>query len=127
MKNKYSLIKKTSLVIISLCLSVVSTTVIAQNNNADVPPVSKTKKEIKLGLPDVDKGQKNKEYEIGAYTTRRRNLPPGQAKKIYGGSAKHYAPSQRNKRYNKAGKHKHQKKHLGHDRKKSMEKKNHHD
>ena len=127
MKNKYSLIRKTSLIIISLSLSVVSTPAVAQNNNADFPSVSKTKKEIKQGLPGVDKGQKNKEYEIGAYTTRRRNLPPGQAKKIYGGSAKDYAPGQRNKGYNKAGKHKHHKKHWGHDGKRLIEKKNHRD
>lgn len=33
------------------------------------------------------------------YTTRRKNLPPGQAKKIYGGSAKDYAPGQVKKHY----------------------------
>ena len=101
MENKYSLIRKTSLVIFSLCLLVVSTTTVAQNNNADVPPVRGTKKGIKQGLPGVDKGQKHKEDEIGAYTTRRRKLPPGQAKKIYGGSAKDYAPGQTKKRNNK--------------------------
>ena len=127
MKNKYSSIRKTSLLIVSLCLSVVLTTAVAQNNNADVPLVSGTKIEIKQGLPGVDKGKKNKEDEIGAYTTRRRNLPPGQAKKIYGGSAKDYAPGQTNKKYNKAGKYRHPKKHVGHDGKKSIVKKNHHD
>ena len=97
MKNIYSLIKKTSQVFISLCLLVVSTTVVAQNNKTDVPPVSRTKKEIKQGLPGADKGQKNKEDEIGAYTTRSRKVPPGQAKKVSGGSAKDYAPGQKNK------------------------------
>ena len=127
MKNKYLLIRKISVAIISFCLLLFSTTAVAQHNKADVSPVSGTKKEIKKGFPGVDKGEKNKEDEIGAYTTRRRKLPPGQAKKVYGGSAKDYAPGQRNKRDNKAGKYKHHKKHQGHDRKKSMEKKNHHD
>lgn len=127
MKNKYSLIRNTSLLLFTLHLSVVSTIAVAQNNKADVPLVLGTKKEMKQGLPGVHKGQKNKEDEIGAYTTRRRNLPPGKAKKIYGGSAKDYAPGQRNKRYNKAGKYKHHKKHQHHDQKKSLEKKNHRD
>lgn len=38
----------------------------------------------------------------------RRNLPPGQAKKIYGGSATDYAPGQVKKRHHK---HKHHGKH----------------
>ena len=126
MENKYSLIRKTSLAIISFCLLLLSTAAVAQNNHADNPSVLGTKQEIKKGLPGLDKGQKHKEDEIGAYTTRRRNLPPGQAKKIYGGSAKDYAPGQKNKRYNKAGKYKHHRNHQGHDRRKPIEKKNRH-
>lgn len=40
----------------------------------------------------------------GVYTTTgRTNLPPGQAKKIYGGEAKDYAPGQQKKRYKNNG------------------------
>lgn len=44
------------------------------------------------------------------HSHRGRNLPPGQAKKVYGGkSAKKYAPGQQKKRHGKHGKghHKH--------------------
>jgi len=43
-----------------------------------------------------------------------RRLPPGQAKKVYGGSARHYAPGQVKKRIHYHGPHKGPKKHKGH-------------
>jgi hypothetical protein len=41
-----------------------------------------------------DKKTNNKRNTYPVFTTRRKNLPPGQAKKIYGGSATDYAPGQ---------------------------------
>ncbi len=38
---------------------------------------------------------------IGRYNNGNNGIPPGQAKKVYGGSAKDYAPGQRKKHNNK--------------------------
>lgn len=44
----------------------------------------------------------NAQDNDGRYKKNKRNkLPPGQAKKIYGGDAKDYAPGQQNKKYKK--------------------------
>lgn len=129
MKSKILQFKKKALVIISSFLLLISANAVAQKKIYDVIPGSGPKKTTKQGLPTIKKDQNNKQDEIGAYTTRRRNLPPGQAKKIYGGSAKDYAPGQMKKRYNKEGKYKHHKKHSDNNRNNSNKKgnKNHSD
>jgi hypothetical protein len=50
-----------------------------------------------------DKKTNNKRNTYPVFTTRRKNLPPGQAKKIYGGSATDYAPGQVKKHHHVNG------------------------
>lgn len=50
-----------------------------------------------------DKKTNNRRNTYPVYTTRRKNLPPGQAKKIYGGSATDYAPGQVKKHHHVNG------------------------
>ena len=116
MKRTFLFFKKTGLVIMSAFLLLVSANALAQKSIYKVIPGSGSKKPTKEGLPNINKEDNNRTDEIGAYTTRRRNLPPGQAKKIYSGTAKDYAPGQMKKRYKKAGKHKHYKKHRNKER-----------
>ena len=129
MKRIFLLFKKTGLVIISSFLILISANAVAQKSIYKVIPGSGPKKSTKEGLPSINKDDNNRRDEIGAYTIRRRNLPPGQAKKIYGGAAKDYAPGQMKKRYKKDGKHKNHKKHWDKERDDDdkKEKKDHHD
>ncbi len=129
MKSKNSLFKKTGLAIISSFLLLIATNADAQKSIYKVIPGSGPKKTTKQGLPSIDKGKSDTTDEIGAYTVRRRHLPPGHAKKIYGGAAKDYAPGQMKKRYKKDSKHSQHKKHWDNkrDNDERKEKKNHED
>lgn len=65
---------------------------------------------------DVYKDRNGNVYQYGKILTRnvgdyqQKQLPPGQAKKIYGGEAKDYAPGQQNKNSKKYKKYKKNKK-----------------
>lgn len=69
-----------------------STTISAQNSVYDVVPGSGPKKET--GNKVFNNGTKKKNSKLYCYGKKRKKLPPGQAKKIYGGSATDYAPGQ---------------------------------
>gem|GEM_PF-3033698 len=111
-KLKYMLQNATrskKLVVIAVCsfLLLSSLGSFAQKSVYDVIPGSGPKKKPSSSAPGVIRGTDRK--NDGVYTGRRsrRSLPPGQAKKIYGGSARDYAPGQEKRR-------KHHKKHHGH-------------
>lgn len=116
--------KKTGLAIISSTLLLISADAVSQKSSHDVMPGSGSKKTIKQGLPAINKSRNDSTDEIGAYTTRRSQLPPGQVKKINGGDAKDYAPGQMKKQYKKDGKHRHYKKHWDKKRGKDIKKEN---
>lgn len=63
----------------------------AQKSVYEVIPGSGPKKETSTA-PGVIRGTGNTTHRV--YKVRRKSLPPGQAKKIYGGSATDYAPEQ---------------------------------
>ncbi len=129
MKRTFLFFKKTGLVIISSFLLLISANAVAQKSIYKVIPGSGSKKPAKEGLPNINKDDNDRTNEIGAYTTRSRHLPPGQAKKIYSGTAKDYAPGQMKKRYKKDGKHRNYKKYWDKesDDDDKKENKNHHD
>ena len=84
----------------------------------DVIPGSGPKKTQTSKNVVIFEGRKtDSRHTYPVYTSRRKNLPPGQAKKIYGGSAKDYAPGQVKKHYHdkewdgKHGKKEHGEKH----------------
>lgn len=110
MKRTFLSFKKASLVIISSFLLLISANALAQKSTNKVISGSGSKKPTNEALHKINKDDNNRTDEIGAYTTRSRHLAPGQAKKIYGGTAKDYAPGQMKKRYKKYGKHKNYKK-----------------
>ena len=92
--------KKTRFLLLSATLILSVSASYAQKSIYDVVPGSgpkKTTTDKRTGnsLPGVINGHDNDYHETRrVYHRKRRNLPPGQAKKIYGGNATDYAPGQ---------------------------------
>ena len=89
--------KKKGLLLLSAFVLLVSFNAAAQKKSVyDVIPGSGPKKtETSQNRPPVMNGDRRTNNERKSYkvhTRRRKHLPPGQAKKVYGGSAKDYAP-----------------------------------
>ncbi|MFT3682780.1 MAG: hypothetical protein QM791_21155 [Ferruginibacter sp.] len=89
----------------------------AQKSVYDVVPGSgpkeRTVNKNDKSLPDIINDKDNRNDNDRVYKKihkRKKHLPPGQAKKIYGGSAKDYAPGQvkkhKHKKWHKNKKHK---------------------
>ena len=99
--------KKKSIGLLSAFLFIASFNASAQKKSVyDVIPGSgpkrtQTSKNVVIFGGRKTDGSRNT-YPV--YKTRRKNLPPGQAKKIYGGSATDYAPGQVNKHNGKGWK-----------------------
>lgn len=111
MKTNY---KRKIIGALSVALLLTSTGAFAQKDKSvyDVIPGSgpkkrKTEKTEGQRLPDIVNGKDNLNDGGVIYKERRKNLPPGQAKKVYGGRATDYAPGQVKKHRH----HKHWKKH----------------
>lgn len=117
MMQKVTSIKKTAIAVLSSCLLLGSLQSFAQKSVYDVIPGSGPKKSTTKSAPGVINGTDKKRE--GVYYERRRRLPPGQAKKVYGGYARDYAPG-----HYKKGKHHKGKKHWSHNRR---HKGHHHD
>ena len=114
--------KRLTMAIVSSFLLLVSFSSNAQKSVYDVIPGSGPKKQKpsngSTGLPGIIRGDNGRgtDDRVIYPGKRRKHLPPGQAKKIYGGEAKDYAPGQNKKRkhedddhegkHNKGGKHK---------------------
>jgi hypothetical protein len=89
--------KKKSIGLLSAFLLIASFNASAQKKSVyDVIPGSGPKKTQTSKNVVIFGGRKtdSRRNTYPVYTTRRKNLPPGQAKKIYGGSATDYAPGQ---------------------------------
>lgn len=117
MLQHFSSVKKGALTVLCSFLLMSSLQLSAQKSVYDVVPGSGPKKAEPASAPSVIKGTGTTKKPNRVYTgTRRRSLPPGQAKKIYGGSAKDYAPGQvkKEKRYKKHYKKHHKKNHGKH-------------
>jgi hypothetical protein len=86
--------------IVSTASLFLCTGLMAQKSVYDVVPGSGPKKtKEQKSVIDVTKEKRESADNKVYYPVRnRKNLPPGQAKKIYGGSAKDYAPGQVKKR-----------------------------
>jgi hypothetical protein len=101
MKPNVIRFKNNGLVILSALLLSASFTATAQKSVYDVIPGSGPKRPANRSLPGVvivhGRNEERRDH-YPVYNGRRRNLPPGQAKKIYGGSATDYAPGQLKKR-----------------------------
>jgi hypothetical protein len=105
MKPNTLSLKKTALLMAGIFTVLLSFTAAAQKSVYDVIPGSGPKKQgSSKRLPDIiNNGENNNSHNGGnsypVYKHKRKHLPPGQAKKIYGGSAKDYAPGQWKKRH----------------------------
>jgi hypothetical protein len=98
MKPQMLQYKKTGLALLSSFLLLVSFNAAAQKSVYDVIPGSGPKKQRTTNSNSrviIIDGRRNDDR---VYTGRRTNLPPGIAKKVYGGSARDYAPGQLKKR-----------------------------
>lgn len=98
MKTNY---KRKFISLLSAAVLLTSTSTFAQKDKSvyDVIPGSgpkkpTTEKTKEQKLPDIINGKDNRDDGGVIYKERRKNLPPGQAKKIYGGRATDYAPGQ---------------------------------
>jgi hypothetical protein len=105
MNNNY---KRTALVLMTMFLSMATANTFAQKSIYDVIPGSgpknrkaPTTKRTGTSLPDIIKGKDSRREDDRVYDERREHLPPGQAKKIYGGRATDYAPGQMKKHHKK--------------------------
>jgi hypothetical protein len=108
--------KKKSIGLLSAFLLIASFNASAQKKSVyDVIPGSGPKKTQTSKNVVIFRSKKNESRRntYPVYTTRRKNLPPGQAKKIYGGSATDYAPGQVKKHYDNGWKDEHGKKEHG--------------
>ncbi|MGN6194407.1 MAG: hypothetical protein ACTHOB_05680 [Ginsengibacter sp.] len=107
---------KTKAIGLSVLFLIISFTASAQKKSVyDVIPGSGPKKTQTSKNVVIFRSKKNESRRntYPVYTTRRKNLPPGQAKKIYGGSATDYAPGQVKKHYDNGWKDEHGKKEHG--------------
>ena len=106
-------LKKTRFLLLSALILSISASY-AQKSIYDVVPGSgpkktSTDKRKQTSLPGIINGDDNHRHHRIVYHRKRKHLPPGQAKKIYGGEATDYAPGQVKKHH----RYKH-KKHAGH-------------
>ncbi len=115
-------LKNKSLALLSVILIMACFSAAAQEKSVyDVIPGSGPKKKQPSKSVVVFREKKNSSRNTyPVYTHKRKNLPPGQAKKVYGGSAKDYAPGQvKKRRHHKEWKREHRKnehhKNHGHD------------
>ncbi len=106
--------KKKAIGFLFVFLLTTSFTAFAQKKSVyDVIPGSGPKKTTSSKNTVIFRKPDSRRNTYPVYTTRRKNLPPGQAKKIYGGSAKDYAPGQVKKRDGQAWKGEHDEKEHG--------------
>lgn len=117
MNNNTTFFKRAGMAVIFSFLLLGSINLSAQKRVYDVIPGSGPKKQKPTtnskSLPDIIRGDNDKRNDDNRgdgeteFTKRKKaHLPPGQAKKIYGGSAKDYAPGQVKKRkYGNGNKH----------------------
>jgi len=93
-------LKKTRFLLLSAAFILSVSASYAQKSIYDVVPGSGPKKTStgktnETTLPDIINGNDKNHHETKTvYHRKRRNLPPGQAKKVYGGRATDYAPGQ---------------------------------
>ncbi|HXS55489.1 MAG TPA: hypothetical protein VN726_05135 [Hanamia sp.] len=90
-------LKHKRIALLSAFLLIISFNAAAQEKSVyDVIPGSgpRKKQPSKSVVVFRDKKAGNSRNTYPVYTHKRKNLPPGQAKKVYGGSAKDYAPGQ---------------------------------
>ena len=81
--------------LLSAFLMLASVNASAQKKSVyDVIPGSGHKKTTTSNNTVIFRKTDSRRNTYPVYTTGRKNLPPGQAKKIYGGSATDYAPGQ---------------------------------
>ena len=104
--------KKTRFLLLTAALILSVSASYAQKSIYDVVPGSGPKKTTTTkrtgnSLPRIINGRDYGHHDTRwVYHRKRRNLPPGQAKKIYGGSATDYAPGQVKKHHHRhKGKH----------------------
>ena len=106
--------KKKASGLLPVFLLIASCTASAQNKSVyDVIPGSGPKKTTTSKNTVIFRKTDSRKNTYPVYTTRRKKLPPGQAKKIYGGSATDYAPGQVKKHHGKSWKEEHGKKEHG--------------
>lgn len=92
--------KKKAIGLLAVFLLITSFTAFAQKKSVyDVIPGSGPKKTTSSKNTVIFRKTDSRRNTYPVYTMGRRNLPPGQAKKIYGGSAKDYAPGQLKKHH----------------------------
>lgn len=92
--------KKKAIGLLAVFLLITSFTAFAQKKSVyDVIPGSGPKKTTSSKNTVIFRKTDSRPNAYPVYTTRRKNLPPGQAKKIYAGSAKDYAPGQLKKHH----------------------------
>jgi hypothetical protein len=100
-------LKKTRFLFLSSVLALSVSASYAQKSIYDVVPGSGPKKTSpdkrrETSVPGVINGHDDRRDSRTVYHHRKRkHLPPGQAKKIYGGEAKDYAPGQVKKHHHK--------------------------
>jgi hypothetical protein len=96
--------KKKIFTLLSAFLMLASLNAFAQKKSVyDVIPGSGPKKTTTSNNTVIFRKTDSRRNTYPIYTTRRKKLPPGQAKKIYGGSATDYAPGQVKKHYHPNG------------------------
>jgi hypothetical protein len=107
-------LKKKIFTLLSAFLMLASLNAFAQKKSVyDIIPGSGPKKTTTSKNTVIFRKTDSRRNTYPVYTTRRKNLPPGQAKKIYGGSATDYAPGQVKKYNGKSWKGEHGKKEHG--------------
>ena len=100
--------KKKVVGLLPVFLLITSFTAFAQKKSVyDVIPGSGPQKTTSSKNTVIFRKTTSRRNTYPVYTTRRKNLPPGQAKKIYGGSATDYAPGQEKKHHGASGKKEH--------------------
>ena len=108
MKPELNLIKKSAVLLSSLVLVATFNASAQKKSVYDVIPGSGPQKKEANKNVDIY-GSRKRDSRRNTYpiftTRKRKNLPPGQAKKIYGGSAKDYAPGQLKKHHHERGWH----------------------
>lgn len=106
--------KKKAIGLLPVFLLITSFTAFAQKKSVyDVIPGSGPKKTTSSENMVIFRKTESRRNTYPVYTTRRNDLPPGQAKKIYGGSAKDYAPGQVKKHHGDDWNEEHNKKEHG--------------
>jgi hypothetical protein len=106
--------KKKVIGLLPVFLLITSFTAFSQKKSVyDVIPGSGPKKTTSSKNTVIFRKTDSRRNTYPVYTTTRKNLPPGQAKKIYGGSATDYVPGQVKKHNGQAWKGEHDEKEHG--------------